>query len=312
MRDSPITHHSASSGTARAIGRFLQIALLTLCPIRAGLAAQDIDVQPLSDDSAFSGKLGAVGMILAGDAGPALSIATGFLISPCHVLTAAHVLARPGTGVKLGMNVQFLPRDKNGRTARQAAWGRIVAADPDFVMTETPPGFDLKAIARDWGLVELDRPLPDAEPIKLVYPGARLANNARFSIVGYPFGSRQISLQAHEHCPYWSGHHGSIDLDGAIIADCAVRQGMSGGPLLIEGSTAPLAAGIVVERVEIARKIMAVAVPGHIFAEKVLAAMRESDVCAAGAPFAWPPDQESAAGSQDPRSRSSERGLASH
>lgn len=300
MRCSILANYSAISGTARAIGRFLQIGLLILCPMHAGLAAQDIDLQPLPDDSALSGKLGAVGMLIAGDAGTTLSIATGFLISPCHVLTAAHVLARPGAGVKIGMTVQFLPRDKNGRTARQAAWGRIIAADPDFVMTETPPGFDLKAIARDWGLVELDRPLPDIEPIKLVYPGSRMANNARFSIVGYPFGSRQIGLQAHEHCPYWSGHHGSIDLGGLIIADCAVRQGMSGGPLLIEGNAAPLAAGIVVERVEIARKIMAVAVPSHIFAENILAAMRESDVCAAGAPFAWPPDQGAASGVRRP------------
>jgi len=242
-------------------------------------------------------------MIFAGDTSTALSIATGFLISPCHVLTAAHVLARPGAGVRLGMTVQFLPKDNNGRTARQPAWGRIVAADPEFVMTEAPPGFNLKAIARDWGLIELDRPLPDIEPIKLVYPGARLPTNAQFSIVGYPFGSRRSGLQAHEHCPYWSGHHGHFDVGGVIIADCAVSQGMSGGPLLIEGNAAPLAAGIVVERIEIARKIMTVAVPSQVFAEKVVAAMRQSDVCAAGAPFAWPPDPDSMAGSHEPRSR---------
>jgi V8-like Glu-specific endopeptidase len=249
----------------------------------------DSDLRPLAEDSVHAGKLGAVGMIIAGNSGPALSIATGFLISPCHVLTAAHVLAPPGTRVKIGMPVQFLPKGQNSRALVQPAWGRVVAADPDFIMTEAAPGFDLKAISRDWGLIELDRPLPELEPIKLIYPGSRIADNARFAIIGYPFGGRQISLHAQEHCSNWSSH-GSIDLTGVIIADCAVRQGMSGGPLLIEGHAAPLAAGIVVERVDISRKVMAVAVPTYVFAETILAVMRESDVCAAGAPFALPPD----------------------
>lgn len=280
--------------TRQSIFRWLFLLLcsgwLAILPIGNGQAAEDSELRPLAGDSSLSGKLGAIGMIIVGDAGSALSLATGFLVSPCHVLTAAHVLARPGQPVRLGTPVKFVPSGANGRAAAPPVWGRVVAADPDFLMSETPPGFNLPAIARDWGLLELDQPLSDIEPIKLVFPGSRIAPPALFSIVGFPLGGRQIGLHAQEHCAPWSGHHGATDMSSMLIADCAVRQGMSGGPLLIEGNAEPLAAGIVVERVEIGRKVMTVAVPSAIFGDKVVATMRDSEVCAAGSPFAWPPE----------------------
>lgn len=266
----------------------LLLAALALLPGCSARAAFDSELQPLAADSALSGKLGAVGMVVSGEPGSAISMATGFLISACHVLTAGHVLARTAKSAKIGMPVKYLPKGESGRASVPAVWGRVVAADPDFVMSEGPPGFDLRAIAQDWGLVELDRPLTGVEPIKLVSPGSRVARDALFSIVGYPLGSRQSGLYADEHCRNWSGHHGAISLANVIFADCAVRQGMSGGPLLVDDSATPLAAGIVVKRVVISQKIMTVAVPSHVFAEKVMAAMRDSEVCAAGSPFALP------------------------
>lgn len=284
----PLSQRASRHGSFRWLF-LLGSGLLLILSIGNGQAAQDTDLRPLSEDSILSGTLGAIGMVVAGDGG-ALSLATGFLISPCHVLTAAHVLARPGQHVRLGDPVKFSPSGKNGRAMTQPAWGRVVAADPDFLMSETPPGFNPPAVARDWGLVELDHPLNDIEPIKLVFPGARITPLSSFSIVGYPFGARQITLHAQEHCANWSGHHVSVDMGSMVIVDCAVRQGMSGGPLLIDGNAVPLAAGIVVERVEIGRKVMTVVVPSATFGDKVVAAMRESEVCAAGSPFAWPPE----------------------
>ncbi|MBI2278141.1 MAG: trypsin-like peptidase domain-containing protein [Dechloromonas sp.] len=266
----------------------LLLAALALLPGRSALAAQDSELQPLAADSALAGKLGAVGIVVSGEPGSAISMATGFLISACHVLTAGHVLARTGQSARIGIPVKFIPKGESGRASLPAVWGRVVAADPDFVMSEGPPGFDLQAIARDWGLIELDHPLAGVEPIKLVFPGSRLARDALFSIVGYPLGSRQIGLYAHEHCRNWAGHHGSAGLTNVVFADCAVRQGMSGGPLLVDDSETPLAAGIVVKRVVFSQKIMAVAVPSHVFAKKIEAAMRDSEVCAAGSPFALP------------------------
>lgn len=279
---------TTASSPTRQTRCVLLLAALALLPGCSARAALDSELQPLAAESTLTGKLGAVGMVVSGEPGSAISMATGFLISACHVLTAGHVLARTGKSARIGMPVKYLPKGESGRASVPAVWGRVVAADPDFVMSEGPPGFDLRAIAQDWGLVELDRPLAGVEPIKLLPAGSRVARNALFSIVGYPLGSRQIGLYADEHCRNWSGHHGAASLANVIFADCAVRQGMSGGPLLLDDSATPLAAGIVVKRVVISQKVMTVAVPSHVFAEKVMAAMRDSEVCAAGSPFALP------------------------
>ncbi|HXE39560.1 MAG TPA: hypothetical protein VN639_13895, partial [Azonexus sp.] len=128
--------------------RILLLAALALLPARSALAAFDNELQPLAAESALTGKLGAVGMIVAGEPGSAISMATGFLISPCHVLTAGHVLARIGRSARIGIPVKFIPKGESGRASQPEVWGRVVAADPDFVMSEGPPGFDLQAIAR--------------------------------------------------------------------------------------------------------------------------------------------------------------------
>lgn len=270
------------------VGRTLLLVALTLLPLPAVQAAQDEELQPLPEDSALSGRMGALGIVISGEPGSSISLASGFLISACHVLTAAHVLARTGKSASLGMPVKFIPKGERGAASVAAVWGRVVAADAEFVMAPGIPGIDLQAIARDWGLVELDQPLAGVEPIKLLHPGARLAPDAQLAIVGYLSGGRRSRLHTQEHCRNWAGHHGRSSLAGVIFADCAVRLGMSGGPLLLEGDDQPVAAGIIVKRVEFGRKVMTVAVGTSVFAEAILAAMQASKVCAAGAPFVWP------------------------
>jgi hypothetical protein len=70
---------------------------------------------------------------------------------------------------------------------------------------------------------------------------------------------------------------------------------MSGGPILLDDENQVIAAGIVVERFTIGQKIMSIGVPVAAFAEKVEAAMRDSDICAVGAPFALPASRSSLA-----------------
>ena len=294
QRDHPA---QAPSGriTARIMGRLWLLAtgilLLSSWATQTALAALDEDLQPLPKTSALAGKLGAVGVVIAGERSPALSLATGFLVSPCHVLTAGHVLARVGASAQLGATVRFVAEGgKSGSPPDTQAWGRIVAASPDFVMRDAPAGFDRQNIYQDWGLVELDHPLPGIEPLKLLYPGASIGDTATFSIAGYPLGGMRQVLHTQEHCPNRSHHHGAAT--GVVLADCAVRAGMSGGPLLLDGSGEPVVAGIVVERFEIGQKVLTVAVPTAAFADLITTAMRASDTCAVGSPFAWPPAAE--------------------
>ena len=265
------------------------LALLVFFPARIAVAALDNELQPLPPESVLTGRLGAVGMVIAGR-GESLSMASGFLVSPCHVLTAAHVLARVGEKVQLGTSARFVPEGgKNAAIAERSVWGKVVAASPDFIMTATPGRFDMQTIAQDWGLIELDRPVADIAPIKLLFSGSKIASTARLAIVGYPAGAPGHLLHAHEHCRNWSSFHGAEELPGVVIADCAVRAGMSGGPMFLEGGLQPVAAGIVVERFEIGTKIMAVGVSIAAFADSIDAAMRASEVCAVGSPFVWPP-----------------------
>lgn len=288
METRPLSNPLLASLLSSKVGCALMLAALTILPFQTAKSAQDDDLQPLSADSTLSGKLGALGIVISGEPGSSISMASGFLISACHVLTAGHVLARTGKSARVGMPVKFIPKGESGKESVAAVWGRVVAADADFVMTPGVPGIDLKVIARDWGLVELDQPLAGVEPIKLLYPGSRLAADAQLAIAGYPFGSRRSRLHAQEHCRNWVGHHGRTSLSGVIFADCAVRLGMSGGPLLLEGDDQPVAAGVIVKRVEFGQKVMTVAVGTRVFADAILAAMQDSEVCAAGSPFVWP------------------------
>jgi hypothetical protein len=56
----------------------------------------------------------------------------------------------------------------------------------------------------------------------------------------------------------------------------------------VEADRQLIAAGIVVERVEVGAKIVAVAVATRSFADKISPVMRASRVCAPGQPFARP------------------------
>lgn len=266
------------------------LALLLTLPGASAWAALDSELQPLAKDSPLAGQLGAVGMVVSGEGPHGRSVATGFLVSACHVLTAAHVLANPEEHVKIGTALRFFPEGGSPLPFfERAVWGRVVAAGEHFVMHDGPGHFDLQNIAEDWALIELERPVPGVEPFKLLFPGATVDDERTFAIVGYPAQAAGPGLHAQEHCPNRSNVHGNHDLPGVLFVDCAVRQGMSGGPLLLEGGTTPVAAGIVVQRFEMGERILTVAVPSSAFGEQINAAMRESDICAAGQPFVWPP-----------------------
>ncbi|NTV71359.1 MAG: trypsin-like peptidase domain-containing protein [Azonexaceae bacterium] len=249
-------------------------------------SAQDGDLKRVEADSALAGRLAAVGKVFSGH-GATLSMASGFLVSSCHVLTAGHVLAKAGEQVQLGAEVRFFP---GGTSADRAlpVTGRVVAASQDFIMEAAPFGFDQKRIPNDWVLIELDRALSGIEPIRLLYPEAVTPADAAYTVVGYPLGQVRQGLFAQEHCRNGSSPHGGTALKGILIADCAVRSGMSGGPMLLDDENQAIAAGIVVERFTIGQKVMTIGVPVAAFAEKMSAAMRDSEICAVGAPFVWP------------------------
>jgi V8-like Glu-specific endopeptidase len=275
--------------TRKHIGRrHALIVALGIFLAQAVSSAQDDDLKTVDAGSRLAERLAAVGKVYSGH-GSTLSMASGFLVSSCHVLTAGHVLAKAGEHVQLGAEVRFFP----GNTQANANFsspvtGRVVAASEDFIMETAPSGFDQRRIPNDWALIELDHAVTGIEPIRLLYPEAVTSSGSAYSVVGYPLGQVRQGLFAQEHCRDWSNSHGGLSLKGILIADCAVRSGMSGGPMLLDDENQMIAAGIVVERFTIGQKIMTIGVPIAAFAEKVALVMRESDICAVGAPFVWP------------------------
>lgn len=254
----------------------------------AASSAQDDDLKMVAAGSTLAGRLNAVGKVFSGQ-GATLSMASGFLVSSCHVLTAGHVLAKAGEHVQLGSEVRFFPGSMEAQpNMRLPVTGRVVAASQDFVMEAAPFGFDQRRIPNDWALIELDQAISGIEPIRLLFPETVPPADAEYTVVGYPLGQVRQGLFAQEHCRNWSSPHGGQALKGILIADCAVRSGMSGGPMLLDDENQVIAAGIVVERFTIGQKVMTIGVSVATFGEKMNAVMRDSEICAVGVPFVWP------------------------
>jgi V8-like Glu-specific endopeptidase len=259
--------------------------------IPSASAAADADLQPLAPGSALAGRLGAIGMVIVGEMERVRALGTGFLVTPCHVLTAAHVLARGDSPASLNMPVRFVPSSGERAFAlnRHQVYGRVVAIDAGYRAGASGSMTDPSQVGRDWALIELESPAPGVEPFKMLYPGAPLPPDAVLHALGYASSPAMTYLYAHEHCKLRASTHGPLFSGRMIIADCAVRPGMSGGPLLLESASGQLiTAGIVVERIEMGERILAAAVPIQAFAKQVTPILRASNTCAAGQPFAVP------------------------
>jgi hypothetical protein len=166
--------------------------------------------------------------------------------------------------------------------------GRVLAASQDFVMNENPQGFDQQRIPNDWALIELERAIPEIEPMQILYPGASVPAESTYSIAGYPLGQLQQGLFAQESCKDWASAHGGVAMKNMLLFDCAVRAGMSGGPVLLDGKAGTLALGVVTERFSMGQNVMTIAVPISAFAAQIEDVIRNSEVCAVGSPFVWP------------------------
>jgi V8-like Glu-specific endopeptidase len=283
---------NARAGATKVASRLaIGIIAWSMMHAAAALAATDAELQPLGRDSPLAGRLGAVGMMIVGEMERVRALGTGFLITPCHVVTAAHVLARGDFQARVNMQVRFVPSSGERAFAltRDQVYGRVVALDESFHPGSPGSMADPANVARDWALIELEQAVAGVEPFKMLYPGATLASDAQLHSVGYASSPSMTYLYAHENCRLRDTSHGQAFAGRMLIADCAVRPGMSGGPLLFEDAGGQLlTAGIVVERIQTGDRVLAVAVPVQAFAQRIAAAMRSSNVCAAGQPYAIP------------------------
>lgn len=186
--------------------------------------------------------MGAVGMVLhQGTNGSALG--TGFLVSPCHVLTAAHVVSEP-EGISANQESQFFAGSgylgsqsyeassfATSSKARPVVWGQSrnlhQGSSADRRDAWQRAGWD------DWALLKLDRCLGEDgyDYLKLLPINTRdfTRTGATLSVtsIGLPADHDNEKLTIDPACTLF----GQIDNTG-WQHDCTSMPGNSGGPIL--------------------------------------------------------------------------------
>ena len=193
-----------------------------------GLPAAATDLRPLAAGDE-SGAFSAVGRL---NFGPE-KFCTGTLVAPELVLTAAHCLYDRFTGQMHGIDgAEFLAGWRDGRAeAHRGARRAVIHPDYDFGAT------DLGGLASDLALVELDRPIADAEIAALVLRGG-VGPGDEVGVVSYTHDrAERPALQ--QVC------HVLAAEDGAVVTSCDVDFGASGAPVLSFANGAPEVVAVV-------------------------------------------------------------------
>jgi tetratricopeptide (TPR) repeat protein len=191
--------------------------------------------------------MGAVGMVLRLDADGALA-GTGFLVSPCHIMTAAHVVAG-SNGISADQVLLFfagagslgpaeLGADYFGARspARPVVWGdyqpgAVIGAGEDD--KPAPPAAARRDSWNDWALLKLDRCLGedgfghfDLLPIA-TRDFTRTVGRRAVAAVGHPADRGNAKLTVDPSCTLL----GQVQ-EAGWQHDCTTMPGNSGGPVL--------------------------------------------------------------------------------
>ncbi len=191
---------------------------------------------------------GAIGLVFYQGPDGQFAAGTGFLVSPCHVLTAYHVAAGGeevteaatstfyvGDG-KIGPDFPDLDRFAESAVARPVAWGSYVRLSEDSNLLERAQSVERNGW-EDWALLRLDTCFGGAPysygylklaPVttrEIMRGGAHLPARS----VGLPGDKSAKSLWEDPTCRFI----GQIYASG-WQHDCMTIPGNSGGPILIE------------------------------------------------------------------------------
>jgi len=211
----------------------------------AAVAFGTDDRQPLARLKGTEG--GAIGLVFYQAANGQFAAGTGFLVSPCHVLTAYHVAAGGervdetsastfyvGEGT-IGPDFPDLNRFAESSAAHPVLWGRYVrVADNSNLLVRA------QSVERngweDWALLELDKCF-GAKPYSYGYLKLAPVTTRELMTGGASLAARSVGLPGDKSAQsLWEDP--TCRLIGQIYAsgwqhDCITIPGNSGGPILV-------------------------------------------------------------------------------
>jgi lipoprotein NlpI/V8-like Glu-specific endopeptidase len=231
---------------ALALGALSILSMQALVRPAAAVAFGEDDRRPVARAKGAEG--GAIGLVFyqAGDG--QFAAGTGFLVSPCHVLTAYHVAAGGdrvdetkastfyvGKG-EIGPDFPDLDRFADSSVARPVLWGRYVTLAADSNLLARTQSVERNGW-EDWALLELDTCL-GAKPHSYGYLKLAPVTTREVMRGGASLPARSVGLPGDKTAKsLWEDP--TCRLIGQLYAsgwqhDCITIPGNSGGPILVK------------------------------------------------------------------------------
>jgi V8-like Glu-specific endopeptidase len=157
-----------------------------------------------------------------------LHMGTAFLVSPCYVLTAYHVVFGDRSGLFEGQREQA---EQDVSATFSVGGKRSRAVPARYGQFSMFPG-------RDWALLRLEPAAghqclgedPSIGWVRLAPLAPPAAIKKSLSVAGYPSDKSLASLWRQDKCHFFEMHH-DIENDGMWTTDCATRPRSSGSPI---------------------------------------------------------------------------------
>jgi lipoprotein NlpI/V8-like Glu-specific endopeptidase len=242
------------------MGRYIRLFLAALAALGTlSILATQLQVRPAQavafgeDDRRPVARLkgtegGAVGLVFYQAKDGQFAAGTGFLVSPCHVLTAYHVAAGGdkvdetsastfyvGEGTT-GPDFPDLDRFAESSPAHPVLWGRYVRTTADSNLLVRAQSVERNGW-EDWALLELDKCL-GAKPYSYGYLQLAPVTTRALMKSGASLPARSVGLPGDKSAQsLWED--ATCRLIGQIYAsgwqhDCITIPGNSGGPILVK------------------------------------------------------------------------------